>query len=96
MDSVTEALIRMRREAGWTEGYHASYWACAHSVSCEGLKEGHDNKQDEPGVYHFDKLKRGEPYHRYQLFRDGVAKVIVWLIFGGSCQNRRAEGEKGQ
>ena len=31
-------------------------------------------------MYHFDTLKRREFYHRYQLFHDGVARIIVWLI----------------
>ena len=84
----------MRRKKGWTEGYHASYWACAHNVCCEGLKEGHDTKLKVPGVYHFDTLQRGSPYHRYQLFDDGVARVIVWKILADPAKTKPVKGKK--
>ena len=73
LDTVENETVNNRRAAGWEEGYHASYWACVHDVVCNGLKEGPVQKQEVPGVYHFQTLQRTTWYHRYQLLCDGTA-----------------------
>ena len=78
--SVQKTIPERRLKAGWLRAFHASRMPCVHSIVCNGLKEGPDMKQNCPGVYHFDRLMRGNSYHRYQLFDDGTAYCVVWYI----------------
>ena len=85
----------------WQTGFHATRFACVYNILCVGLQTGIDKKKNM--VYHFESLKRGCYYHRYQLFADGTAWCIVWHILAdpsvthscGSKRPQRATSQEG-
>ena len=94
--SVKKVALEGRLKDGWRLGFHASRMQCAHSVLCNGLKEGPDKKQSCPGVYHLDRLMRGSVYHRYQLFADGTAYCVVWYLLVDPEKTLRIPGKNSK
>ena len=53
---------------------------CVYNTLVNGLRNGINTQRGKAGVYWFAAIDRGCYYHRYQLFPDGTAWCVVWLI----------------
>ena len=53
-----------------------------------------DTTKGKLGVYDFENMQRGTFYHRYQLFADGTAWCIVWVILADPSRTVKPDKEQ--